>query len=137
MERVSDEVLIEAAINGMLSSLDPHSGFLNKKNFRDMQVQTRGEFGGLGIEVSMENGYVKVVSPIDETPAARAGLQPGDLITHLDGKPVLGLTLNQAVELMRGKIGTSITLSIRRPETDAFDVSITRANITIRSIRAS
>src|ERR1700733_12917149 len=92
VEEVSDDTLIEGAINGMLTSLDPHSNYLNAKNFTDMKVQTRGEFGGLGIEVSMENGLIKVVSPIDDTPAARAGLKPGDLITHLDGNPVQGMT---------------------------------------------
>ena len=95
---INDDSLVESAINGMLTSLDPHSNYLNSKNFNDMKVQTRGEFGGLGIEVSMENGLVKVVSPIDDTPAARAGLKPGDLITHLDGEPVQGLTLPEAVE---------------------------------------
>jgi len=97
VEEVTDEQLIEAAINGMLSSLDPHSSYMNAKNFRDMQVQVRGEFGGLGIEVTMEGGLVKVVSPIDDTPAAKAGLKPGDFITHLDGEAVLGLSLNEAV----------------------------------------
>ncbi|HEY9568991.1 MAG TPA: S41 family peptidase [Thalassobaculum sp.] len=135
VEEVSEEKLFEAAINGMLASLDPHSSFLNAKNYRDMQVQTRGEFGGLGIEVTMENGLVKVVSPIDDTPAARAGLQPGDLVSHLDGEPVLGLTLSDAVEKMRGKVGSPITLTIRRGEQEAFDVKIERATITIRSVR--
>src|SRR6202021_586253 len=102
VEEVSDDTLIEGAINGMLTSLDPHSNYLNAKNFNDMKVQTRGEFGGLGIEVSREAGLVKVVSPIDDTPAARAGLKPGDLITHLDGTPVQGLSLPEAVEKMRG-----------------------------------
>ena len=98
----------------MLTSLDPHSNYLNTKNFNDMKVQTRGEFGGLGIEVSMENGLVKVVSPIDDTPAAHAGLKPGDLITHLDGDPVQGMTLPEAVEKMRGPINSEIKLTIRR-----------------------
>ncbi|MCH6578593.1 MAG: PDZ domain-containing protein, partial [Proteobacteria bacterium] len=93
VEEVSDKELIENAINGMLTALDPHSSYLNEKNYRDMQVQTKGEFGGLGIEVTLENGLVKVVSPIDDTPAFRAGIQPQDLITHLDGEQVLGLTL--------------------------------------------
>src|SRR5438309_2241028 len=104
VEEVGDEQLVEAAINGMLTSLDPHSSYLNAKNFKDMQVQTRGEFGGLGIEVTMENGLVKVVSPIDDTPASKAGLKPNDYITHLDGEPVLGLTLPEAVEKMRGPV---------------------------------
>src|SRR6202162_961246 len=101
VDEVSDETLVEGAINGMLTALDPHSNYLNAKNFNDMKVQTRGEFGGLGIEVSMENGVVKVVSPIDDTPAAHAGLKPGDLITHIDGQPVQGLTLPAAVHTMR------------------------------------
>src|SRR5271169_1927381 len=113
VEEVTDETLIEGAINGMLTSLDPHSNYLNSKNFNDMKVQTRGEFGGLGIEVSMENGLVKVVSPIDDTPAARAGLKPGDLITHLDGDPVQGMTLPEAVDKMRGLINSDIKLTIR------------------------
>jgi carboxyl-terminal processing protease len=136
VEDVSDENLIEAAINGMLTSLDPHSSYLSPKNFRDMQVQTRGEFGGLGIEVTMENGYVKVVSPIDDTPAFRAGLKPNDLITHLDGEAVQGLTLSQAVEKMRGKVGSDLKLTIRREGRDAFDVTVTRAVIKIRSVRS-
>jgi len=136
VEDVSDENLIEAAINGMLTSLDPHSSYLSPKNFRDMQVQTRGEFGGLGIEVTMENGYVKVVSPIDDTPAFRAGLKPNDLITHLDGEAVQGLTLSQAVEKMRGKVGSDLKLTVRREGRDAFDVTVTRAVIKIRSVRS-
>lgn len=135
VEEVSEEKLFEAAINGMLASLDPHSSYLNAKNYRDMQVQTRGEFGGLGIEVTMENGLIKVVSPIDDTPASKAGLQPGDLVSHLDSEPVLGLTLSEAVEKMRGKVGSKITLTIRRGTQDAFDVVLERAVITIRSVR--
>ena len=100
VEEITEEELLEAAIQGMLQSLDPHSSYLNKKTFKDMRVQTKGEFGGLGIEVTMEGGYVKVVSPIDDTPAFRAGIEPGDLITHLDGKLVRGLTLSEAVEKM-------------------------------------
>lgn len=136
VEEVTDEELIEAAIDGMLSSLDPHSSYLNAKSFEDMQVQTKGEFGGLGIEVTMENGLVKVVSPIDDTPAFRAGLQPGDYISHLDGEPVLGLTLAEAVEKMRGKPDTDITLTVRRGEEKPFDVTLTRAVIKIRSVRS-
>ncbi|MEC7300956.1 MAG: S41 family peptidase [Pseudomonadota bacterium] len=135
VEKVSDEELIEAAIRGMLTDLDPHSAFLNRKHFRDMQVQTKGEFGGLGIEVTMEGGYVKVVSPIDETPAFRAGMKAGDLITHLDGEHVQGLTLSQAVEKMRGPIKSDITLTVRR-DTKSFDVTITRDKIRIRSVRS-
>jgi len=136
VEEVTDEDLVEAAINGMLTSLDPHSGYLSPKSFEDMRVQTKGEFGGLGIEVTMENGFVKVVSPIDDTPASEAGLQPGDYITHLDGDAVLGLTLGEAVEKMRGKVGTSISLTIRRAEEEPFDVEITRALIAIKSVRS-
>lgn len=135
-EDVKDDTLIEGAINGMLTALDPHSNFLNAKNFTDMKVQTRGEFGGLGIEVSMENGLVKVVSPIDDTPAANAGLKPGDLITHLDGTPVQGLTLPEAVEKMRGPVNSDITLTVRRDGREPFDVKLTRAIIKIKSVRS-
>src|SRR5438270_3446029 len=135
-EDVKDDTLVEGAINGMLTALDPHSNFLNAKNFTDMKVQTRGEFGGLGIEVSMENGLVKVVSPIDDTPAANAGLKPGDLITHLDGTPVQGLTLPEAVEKMRGPINSDITLTIRREGREAFDVQLTREYIKIEPLRS-
>ncbi|HTZ35076.1 MAG TPA: S41 family peptidase, partial [Stellaceae bacterium] len=135
-DQVSDDTLIEGAINGMLTSLDPHSNYLNAKNFNDMKVQTRGEFGGLGIEVSMENGLIKVVSPIDDTPAARAGLKPGDLITHLDGNPVQGMTLPEAVEKMRGPVNSEVTLRIRRSGKDPFDVKLTRATIKIQSVRS-
>ena len=136
VEEISDESLIEAAVNGMLTSLDPHSSYLSPKNFRDMQTQTRGEFGGLGIEVTMENGYVKVVSPIDDTPAFRVGLKSGDLITHLDTEPVQGLTLSEAVEKMRGKVGSDLKLTIRREGRDPFDVTVTRDIIKIRSVRS-
>ena len=136
VEKVGDEQLIENAINGMLTSLDPHSSYLNKKSFQDMQVQTRGEFGGLGIEVTMENGLIKVVSPIDETPAFRAGLQPGDFITHLNGEAVMGLALNEAVEKMRGPVGSDIKVTIRRGESgEPFEVAITRAVIKVQSVR--
>lgn len=136
VEEVSDEELIEAAINGMLTDLDPHSSYLNAKSFQDMRVQTKGEFGGLGIEVTMEQGYVKVVSPIDGTPAERAGVQPGDYITHLDGEQVRGLTLGEAVDRMRGKVGEPIEITIRRSDADPFDVTIVRDVITIRSVRS-
>jgi carboxyl-terminal processing protease len=135
VEDVSDQDLIEAAINGMLTSLDPHSSFLSAKSFEDMQEQTKGEFGGLGIEVTLENGFVKVVSPIDDTPAYDAGLQPGDYITGIDGDNVLGLTLGEAVEMMRGPVDTDITITIRREGVEAFDVTLTRAVIQIRSVR--
>jgi carboxyl-terminal processing protease len=119
----------------MLTALDPHSSYMNPKTYKDMQVQTKGEFGGLGIEVTMENGVIKVVSPIDDTPASRAGIQAGDLIFALDGQPVQGLTLQEAVEKMRGKVGTSIKISIRRGSKDPFDVSLTRETIKVRSVR--
>src|SRR5665648_959709 len=114
VEKPDDSKLIESAINGMLAALDPHSAYLNPKHFRDMQVQTRGEFGGLGIEVTMENGVVKVVSPIEDTPAEKAGLQTNDLITHLDGEQIVGLSLEQAVEKMRGPVNTPISLTVVR-----------------------
>jgi carboxyl-terminal processing protease len=136
VDDVSDDSLVESAINGMLTSLDPHSNYLNTKNFNDMKVQTRGEFGGLGIEVSMENGLVKVVSPIDDTPAAHAGLKPGDLITHLDGDPVQGMTLPEAVEKMRGPVSSEIKLTIRREGKEPFDVKLIRATIKIQSVRS-
>jgi carboxyl-terminal processing protease len=136
VDDVTDETLIEGAINGMLTALDPHSNYLNSKNFNDMKVQTRGEFGGLGIEVSMESGLVKVVSPIDDTPAAHAGLKPGDLITHLDGTPVQGLTLPEAVDRMRGPVNSDINLTIRREGREPFDVKLTRAIIKIQSVRS-
>ena len=136
VEEVTDQEMIEAAIQGMLSALDPHSSYLNANSFRDMRVQTKGEFGGLGIEVTMENGLVKVVSPIDDTPAYRAGIEAGDLITHLDSEPVMGLTLNDAVEKMRGPVKSDIKLTIRRPGREPFDVTITRAVIKITSVRS-
>jgi carboxyl-terminal processing protease len=136
VEEVGDEQLVEAAINGMLTSLDPHSSYLNAKNFKDMQVQTRGEFGGLGIEVTMENGLVKVVSPIDDTPASKAGLKPNDYITHLDGEAVLGLTLPEAVEKMRGPENSDIKLTIRREGREPFDVTLTRAKVKIQSVKS-
>jgi carboxyl-terminal processing protease len=136
VEEVSDQELIESAIRGMLASLDPHSSYLDPKSFQDMRVQTKGEFGGLGIEVTMENGLVKVVSPIDDTPAFRAGVQAGDLISHLDGEPVLGLTLAEAVDKMRGPVNTDLVLTLRRPNREPFDVTITRDVITVKSVRS-
>ncbi|MFD2264754.1 S41 family peptidase [Lacibacterium aquatile] len=135
VDKVTDEQLIEAAVNGMLTSLDPHSSYMNPKNYKDMQVQTQGEFGGLGIEVSMEQGFVKVVSPIDDTPASRAGLKPGDFITHLNGESLQGLALNEAVEKMRGPINSEIKVTIRREGREPFDVSLQRAAIKIESVR--
>ena len=136
VEERDDKELIESAVNGMLTHLDPHSSYLNEERFQEMQVNTRGEFGGLGIEVTMENGYVKVVSPIDDTPAFRAGIQAGDYITHIDGESVLGLALSEAVDKMRGKVATDIDLIIRRESDEApIEVTITRDIIKIRSVR--
>jgi len=137
VEDVSDKKLIESAIQGMLRSLDPHSVYLTEESYDAMRTNTRGEFGGLGIEVTMdESGYVRVVSPIDETPASRAGVEAGDLITHLDDEPVQGLTLNEAVEMMRGPVGSDITLTIVRNGQEPFDVTITRDQIRIQSVRS-
>jgi len=137
VEKPDDTQLIENAINGMLAALDPHSAYLSPKHFRDMQVQTRGEFGGLGIEVTMENGVVKVVAPIDDTPAHKAGLQANDLITHLDNEQIVGLTLEQAVEKMRGPVNTPISLTIvRKGKDDPFDVKIVRDVIRINAVKA-
>ena len=136
VEEPDSEKLIDTAINGMLSGLDPQSSYMNPKRFKDMQVQTRGEFGGLGIEVTMENEVVKVVAPIDETPAQKAGILSNDLITHIDGKEVRGLTLNEAVDKIRGKVGSPIVLTIVRSGQDApFDVTIVRDIIKIRAVR--
>lgn len=136
VEPTEDSKLVEYAINGMLTSLDPHSSYMTPKSFRDMQVQTRGEFGGLGIEVTMENGVVKVVTPIDDTPASRAGLRPNDYITHIDAKPILGLTLSDAVDKMRGPVNTTISLTVVRKGMDEpFDVKIVRDIITIKSVK--
>lgn len=136
VEPPSEEEMIEAAITGMLTSLDPHSSFLNAKNFKEMQVNTRGEFGGLGIQVTMEGGYIKVISPIDDTPAFRAGIESGDIVTHLDGESVQGLSLTQAVDKMRGKVGSDIRMTVIREGREPFDVSITRAVIKITSVRS-
>jgi len=137
VERPDEAKLIESAINGMLTSLDPHSSYMDAKNFRDMQIQTRGEFGGLGIEVTMEEGLVKVVAPIDETPAAKAGVLANDVITHIDGDPVQGLTLNAAVDKMRGPVNTSVKLTIQRKEKkEPIEVKLTRETIRIRPVRA-
>ena len=136
VDEMSDEELVEKAVEGMLTSLDPHSAYLDEDDFKDMQIQTRGEFGGLGIEVTMENGFVKVVSPIDDTPAFRAGVKAGDYVTHLDSEPVLGLSLNEAVDKMRGKVGTEIELTIRREEEDEpLEINIIRDIIQIRAVR--
>lgn len=137
VEEVEDSALIEAAIQGMLSSLDPHSTFLNAKSYGDMQVQTKGEFGGLGIEVTMEGGVVKVVSPIDDTPAHRAGIKPGDLIIGIDGEQVFGLTLGEAVDRMRGPVKSEIVVTVKRESIEQpFDVTIVRDVIRIKSVKS-
>lgn len=127
--------LIEAALDSMLTSLDPHSGYLNRDEFKEVGVTTKGEFGGLGIQVTMEDGYVKVISPIEDTPAYKAGLKAGDLITHLDGTPIKGITLAQAVKRMRGKPGTRILLTIKRGDKVPFDVGIVRAIVVVKAVR--
>jgi len=137
VEKPDDSKLVESAINGMLNGLDPHSSYMDPKSFRDMQVQTRGEFGGLGIEVTMEDGLVKVVAPIDDTPAAKAGVRAGDIITHIDDEAVQGLTLNQAVEKMRGAVNSKIRLKIMRKGLDKpIDMAIIRDTIRVRSVRS-
>jgi carboxyl-terminal processing protease len=137
VEKPDDSKLVEGAVNGMLNGLDPHSSYLDPKSFRDMQIQTRGEFGGLGIEVTMEDGLVKVVAPIDDTPAAKAGIRAGDVITHLDDEAVQGLTLNQAVEKMRGPVNTKINLKVMRKGVDKpLDIAIVRDVIRVRSVRS-
>ena len=136
VEEVDEADLIEAAINGMLTSLDPHSSYLSPDDAADMRVQTRGEFGGLGIEVTQEEGFVKVVSPIDGTPADNAGVEAGDFITHVDGESVLGLTLDEAVDRMRGPVGSEIVITIvREGENEPFDVSIVRDTIKLTAVR--
>ncbi|MDR1025855.1 MAG: S41 family peptidase [Lactobacillus sp.] len=135
VEDVSDKKLIESAINGMLVSLDPHSSFLDAKDFKYMNEQTKGKFGGLGIEVTMENGIVKIVSPIDDTPAFKAGLKPGDYVTNIDGETVVGMSLNDAVGKMRGKVGTKVKLTIRRINEKPFDVTLKREEIKIQTVK--
>lgn len=136
VEPVDDKKLIEAAINGMLSSLDPHSSYLPPDDYADMKVQTRGSFGGLGIEVTQEDGFVKVVSPMDGTPAAEAGIQSGDYITHVNGESLMGLTLDQAVDKMRGPVGSEITITVaRQGQADPFDVTMTRDTIKLTAVK--
>src|ERR1700716_3643967 len=137
VEKPDDSKLVESAISGMLTGLDPHSSYMDAKSFRDMQVQTRGEFGGLGIEVTMEDGLIKVVAPIDETPAAKAGVMANDFITHIDDEPVQGLTLNQAVDKMRGPVNTKIKLKIMRKGQDKpGEMTLTRDVIRVRAVRS-
>ncbi|HEX7108895.1 MAG TPA: S41 family peptidase [Aestuariivirga sp.] len=137
VEDPDESKMIEAAINGMLTSLDPHSSYMDAKRFEDMSVQTKGEFGGLGIEVTMENGFVKVVAPIDDTPAAKAGLMANDLITKIDGADIQGLTLNEAVDKMRGGVNTPITLTIQRKDQASFDVKLIRDRIRVQSVKSN
>jgi carboxyl-terminal processing protease len=136
VEPVSDKTLLENAIKGMLSNLDPHSAYLDPAAFRELQESTSGEFGGLGIEVGMEDGFVKVVSPIDDTPASKAGIQPGDLIVKIDGQPTKGLSMLEAVDLMRGEAGSKILLTLVREGGRPFDVELTRAVIKVRSVKS-
>lgn len=131
---IDEREAMEAAINGMLTSLDPHSGYLDPEDFRSLQVQTSGQYGGLGIEVTMEEGFVKVISPMDDTPADRAGIKPGDYITAINGKPIIGQTLNDAVREMRGEQGTDIELTIMREGVDPFQVTLTREVIRQKSV---
>ena len=136
VEDVSSKDLIESAIEGMLGSLDPHSTFLNNQELNELKVQTKGEFGGLGIEVTLENGFVKVISPIDDTPASKAGIKAGDMITHLDDEPVLGMTLSEAVSIMRGKVGSKIKLTVSREDNQTLQIEIVRAIIQLKAVKA-
>ncbi|OBY92570.1 MULTISPECIES: S41 family peptidase [Pseudomonas] len=136
VEPVDDKTLLENAIKGMLSNLDPHSAYLGPEEFAELQESTSGEFGGLGIEVGSEDGFVKVISPIDDTPAANAGIQPGDLIVKIDGKPTKGQSMNEAVDSMRGKAGSPITLTIVRGGGKPFDVTLKRAIIKVKSVKS-
>lgn len=136
VEEISDKQLVEAAINGMLTSLDPHSSYLNAEDFKYMNEQTQGKFGGLGIEITQENGVVKVISPIDDTPAAKAGIKAGDYITDIDGETVIGLTLNEVVSKLRGKVGTKVKVTIRRVNAKPSTVTLTRDEIKIQSVKS-
>ena len=135
VEDVSDKELIEKAIDGMLTGLDPHSGYMNEEVWQEMQMDTQGKFGGLGIEITMEEGFVKVISPIEDTPAFKAGVLAGDYIIQIDDTPVFGLTLNEAVELMRGEKGSAITITISRAGLEPFEINIVRDFIKIRSVK--
>ena len=136
VEEVTDKKLIESAINGMLTSLDPHSSYLDVDSFNYMNEQTKGKFGGLGIEITMDNGLVKVVSPIDDTPAAKAGIKAGDYITNIDDETVVGMSLNEAVSKLRGKVGTKVKLSIRRVNSKPLEFTIKRQEIKIQSVKS-
>ena len=136
VEPVDDKTLLENAIRGMLSNLDPHSAYLDPQAFQELQESTSGEFGGLGIEVGMEDGFIRVVSPIDDTPASRAGIEAGDLIVRIDGQPTKGMTMQQAVDMMRGKPGTEVVLTLVREGGQPFEVTLTRAVIRVQSVRS-
>lgn len=136
VEETNDRKLIETAIDGMLTSLDPHSGFMDAETFNDMQTQTKGEFGGLGLEVGMDKGFVRVMSPIDDTPAFKAGLQTGDYITHVDGLSTFGQSLNDTVKKMRGKPGTKVKLTISRKDKEPFDVTLKRDVIKVKPVKS-
>jgi carboxyl-terminal processing protease len=136
VEPVTDKQLAEGAVKGMLSALDPHSSYMDAKEYKEMMVQTRGEFGGLGMQVTMENGLVKVISPIDDTPAAKAGMKPNDLILAIDDSPVADMTLSEAVDKLRGPVGTPVKLTIRRKDTDPFQLTLTRADIKVDPVKA-
>ena len=135
VEEVTDKELIEKALNGMLSALDPHSSFMSEELFKEMQIDTAGAFGGLGIEITMEQGFIKIISPIDDTPAQKAGVESGDFITHLDGQSVVGLSIKEAVDIMRGEVGKPITITIVRGMKEPFDIVLKRAVIKIQSVK--
>ena len=135
VEEVTDDKLLAGALNGMLAALDPHSAYLDPKTYKELKNHTKGEFGGLGMEVTMENGLVKIISPIDDTPAQKGGLQAGDLIVAIDKKPITGMTLTEAVELLRGKPGTKVRLHIKREGKDVFEVKLTRDTIHVKSVK--
>jgi carboxyl-terminal processing protease len=137
VEPVTDKKLAEGAVKGMLAALDPHSSYMDAKEFKEMMVQTRGEFGGLGMQVTMENGFVKVVSPIDDTPAAKAGMKPNDLIVAIDDAPVADMTLEEAVDKLRGPIGSQVKITVRRAQTDPFQLTLTRADIKVDPVKHS
>jgi carboxyl-terminal processing protease len=136
VEPVTDKQLAEGAVKGMLSSLDPHSSYMDAKEYKEMMVQTRGEFGGLGMQVTMENGLVKVISPIDDTPAAKAGMKPNDFILAIDDAPVADMSLSEAVDKLRGPVGTQVKLTIRRKDADPFQLTLTRADIKVDPVKA-
>jgi carboxyl-terminal processing protease len=137
VEPVTDKKLAEGAVKGMLAALDPHSSYMDAKEFKEMMVQTRGEFGGLGMQVTLENGFVKVVSPIDDTPAAKAGMKPNDLIVAIDDAPVTDMTLEEAVDKLRGPIGSQVKITVRRAQTDPFQLTLTRADIKVDPVKHS